>query len=116
MVLDLAIRVSLLTDFEECEDYLDWEIGTHGIYIYLSNPRKSSSRSTLTATYLPDVAPSQGWTKQEAIDSAIEKAGWSGPVDEAMRKSLRVRRYQSAKVSCTYEQWQKWKQSLNAKP
>ncbi|KAK0545841.1 hypothetical protein OC846_003205 [Tilletia horrida] len=115
-MLRLECGVSLLTDFEECEDHLDWEIGTHGIYIYLPNPRKSSSRATLTATYLPDVAPAQGWTKEEAIDSAIEKAGWSGPVDAAMRNSLRVRRYQSAKVSCTYEQWQTWKQSNGAKP
>ncbi|KAL9931884.1 hypothetical protein V8E36_009199 [Tilletia maclaganii] len=105
----LECGVSLLTEFEECKDYLDWDVGTHGIYIYLPNPNRSSSRPTLTATYLPDVAPAQGWSKVEAIDSAIQKAGWNGPVDEAMRKSLRVRRYQSEKVTCSYEHWQAWK-------
>ncbi|KAE8222060.1 hypothetical protein CF319_g4683 [Tilletia indica] len=105
----LECGVSLLTEFEECENYLDWELGTHGIYIYLTNPHKSSSRTTLTATYLPDVAPEQGWSKTEAIDSAIQKAGWNGPVDEAMRLGLRVKRYQSEKISCTFEEWQVWK-------
>ncbi|CAD6885400.1 unnamed protein product [Tilletia laevis] len=105
----LECGVSLLTEFEECDDYLDWEVGTHGIYIYLPNPHKGSSRSTLTATYLPDVIPEQGWSKTEAIDSAIQKAGWNGTVDEAMRRSLRVRRYQSEKIACSYDDWQAWK-------
>ncbi|KAK0525964.1 hypothetical protein OC835_005441 [Tilletia horrida] len=109
----LECGVSLLTEFEECEDHLDWEIGTHGIYIYLPNPNKSSSRPTLTATYLPDIAPAQGWSKVEAIDSAIQKAGWNGAIDEAMRQSLRVKRYQSEKITCSYDEWQAWKQGAS---
>lgn len=142
--------VSLLTDFEECSDYLDWDVGTHGIYIHLPNPAlasqetgrlgaandgtpsstssasssgsstpasaprnkaswRGSERPFLTATYLPDVMPAQGWTKVEAIDSAIRKAGWDGRITESMRKGLRVRRYQSAKCSKTYDEWQAWR-------
>ncbi|KDE08884.1 hypothetical protein MVLG_00981 [Microbotryum lychnidis-dioicae p1A1 Lamole] len=34
----LECGVSFLTDFELCDNYLDWTIGTHGIYIQLPNP------------------------------------------------------------------------------
>lgn len=30
--------VSLLTDFELCDNYLDWTIEDHGIYVQLPNP------------------------------------------------------------------------------
>lgn len=136
----LECGVSLLTGFEECQDYLDWEVGTHGIYIHLPNPAlapkedssssSSSGASTpapsskprwsrggpsiLTATYLPDVMPEQGWTKEEAIDSAIRKAGWNGRITQDIRRSLRVRRYRSEKVSCTYQEYVAWKQGQSS--
>ena len=140
--------VSLLTDFELCESYLDWTLNTHGIYISLPNPAltppsstpsSSSSSSSLplssstpratyrsishlpafvpaaypnprrlptvlSATYLPDVPGAQGWTKIEAVDSAIRKAGWSGRITEETRGSMRVTRYQSKKVEVRYEE------------
>ncbi|EST06974.1 AMMECR1 domain protein [Kalmanozyma brasiliensis GHG001] len=144
----LECGVSLLTGFEECDDYLDWEVGVHGIYIHLPNPAlapkpllnggnedsasSSSGASTpapvsakksrfsrssgsgpafLTATYLPDVIPDQGWTKEEAIDSAIRKAGFNGRITPDLRNALRVRRYRSEKVECTYSDYVAWKQS-----
>lgn len=66
--------------------------------------------SFLTATYLPDVIPDQGWTKEEAIDSAIRKAGFNGKITPDVRRSLRVRRYRSEKVQCTYDEYAAWKQ------
>jgi AMMECR1 domain-containing protein len=36
----------------------------------------SRGARTMSATYLPDVAPSQGWNKEETLDSAIRKAGF----------------------------------------
>lgn len=111
----LECAISLLTKFEECQDYLDWELGKHGIYIDFSPPsssstfgssvRRNGSRGALTATYLPDVAPAQGWTKVEAIDSAIQKAGYDGKINDELRKSLHVRRYQSEKASLHYADW-----------
>ncbi|KAN0064154.1 hypothetical protein ACQY0O_003321 [Thecaphora frezii] len=137
----LECGVSLLTGFEECQDYLDWDVGTHGIYIHLPNPvlaprptdetassssssgsstpaangrsatpRRASSSHMLTATYLPDVIPDQGWTKQEAIDSAIRKAGYNGKITEPIRRSLRVRRYRSEKVARHYAHFVQWQQ------
>ncbi|KAK4049489.1 hypothetical protein OIO90_005440 [Microbotryomycetes sp. JL221] len=159
------VRISLLTEFELCDSYLDWDIDTHGIYIQLPNPAlgppppakpglitslpgsiatsssslslsdgSSHSRPTyrsisrlpkfeppkqsnpkrlsavLTATYLPDVATAQGWTKTEAIDSCIKKAGYSGKISDDIRASLRLTRYQSQKVTKSYDDWKEWRE------
>ncbi|KAF8665555.1 hypothetical protein AX16_000015 [Volvariella volvacea WC 439] len=126
-----GLRISLLTDFEDAETYLDWTIGVHGIYItfphpstLLSNgsssapsplssssflPRFTSSKQTFSATYLPDVIPDQGWTKIEAIDSAIQKAGWTGKVTEDIRRSIKLRRYQSRKYVVGWEEYEQWR-------
>jgi len=60
---------------------------------------------TMSATYLPDVAHSQGWTQTETLDSAIRKAGYSGRITPALRNTLRVTRYQSSHYTVTYEEW-----------
>ncbi|KAH9443040.1 hypothetical protein MJO29_014242 [Puccinia striiformis f. sp. tritici] len=66
----------------------------------------------MSATYLPDVASEQGWTKIEAIDSAIRKAGWKGSITPALRSSLIVERYQSSKHTATYQDWSDWREKL----
>jgi AMMECR1 domain-containing protein len=48
--------VSILTNFEEANDFMDWEVGVHGIRIEFHN----ENGSRRTATYLPEVAPEQG--------------------------------------------------------
>lgn len=135
----LSCGVSLLTTFEPAAEPLDWELGTHGIYVQLPNPllypnpppapplprgeAYASLRSLpkydvdpparnpqrlpllINATYLPDVAPQQGWTKREAVESAIRKAGWNGEIGEALWGSLRVTRYQSRKAEAEYDEW-----------
>lgn len=152
--------MSLLTDFQLCRDYLDWEVGTHGIYIQLPNPlltlladnimsgisSATSSSSSLhistptvsttpsyrsisalppfhpprtsnprglkavyTATYLPDVIPEQGWSRIEAVDSAIRKSGFTGKITPEIRASVRVSRYQSRTVEVSYKQWKDWR-------
>lgn len=52
----LHVSVSILRHFEDGADYLDWEVGVHGIRIEFHN-EKGNKR---TATYLPDVAREQG--------------------------------------------------------
>ncbi|BGP48256.1 hypothetical protein JCM10450v2_004128 [Rhodotorula kratochvilovae] len=159
----LECGVSLLTDFEVCDDYLDWELGTHGIYVEFVNPalnvpssgastrtstpastattRSSASstpaapkptyrslsalpkldvpvpraqnprglRAVLHATFLPEVAPAQGWSKTAAVDAAMRKAGFKGSVSEEMRRAARVSRYQSRKVKVDWGEWQRWR-------
>lgn len=52
----LHVSVSILLHFEDGSDYLDWEIGLHGILIEFYN-EKGNKR---TATYLPSVPVEQG--------------------------------------------------------
>lgn len=52
----LHVSVSILCHFEDALDFLDWEIGIHGIRIEFYNERGTKK----TATYLPEVAPEQG--------------------------------------------------------
>ncbi|KAA1465980.1 hypothetical protein DENSPDRAFT_746577, partial [Dentipellis sp. KUC8613] len=128
----LEVGISLLTDFEDADSYLDWTVGVHGIYISFPHPStlpstpssdapsplssaaslltsRVSSKHSFTATYLPEVAPEQGWDKIDAIDSAIRKAGWNGRITEDLRRSVKVRRYQSRKCSATWDQYVAWR-------
>ncbi|KIY73007.1 alport syndrome [Cylindrobasidium torrendii FP15055 ss-10] len=126
----LECAVSLLTDFEDAKTYLDWTIGVHGIYISFPHPSllskadasgtpspmssssflpRITSRQKFTATYLPEVIPDQGWDKIEAVDSAVEKAGWNGPVTEELRRSIKLRRYQSRKCKVTWDEYVNWR-------
>eukprot|EP01018_Ginkgo_biloba_P005738 Gb_01509 [translate_table: standard] len=67
----LECIVSILTDYKPTSNYLDWEIGKHGItleFVDLDNIRHS-------ATYLPEVASQEGWTKIETVDSLMRPMG-----------------------------------------
>ncbi|KAG8747890.1 hypothetical protein FRC10_010509 [Ceratobasidium sp. 414] len=136
----LECCVSLLTDFEDAESYLDWEVGTHGIYITLTlpilpaqstdhssapSPMSSSTflarskpigrQRKLTATYLPDVIPAQGWTKQEAVDSALRKSGFDGRITEEVRRAVKLRRYQSSVASVRWDKFWEWRQRVTSR-
>ncbi|CAE6418718.1 unnamed protein product [Rhizoctonia solani] len=132
----LECTVSLLTDFEDAQSYLDWEVGKHGIYITLqlpiipasvdtpsapspissstSLPRSAGRQRRLTSTYLPDVIPAQGWTKQEAVDSALRKAGFDGRITEEVRRAVKLRRYQSSICSARWEEYWAWRQEATS--
>lgn len=45
---DLSVYVSLLVDFEEGKDALDWEVGKHGIII-----KANYKGEYYSATFLP---------------------------------------------------------------
>ena len=132
-----ALSISLLTDFEDAENYLDWTVGVHGIYITFSHPStlpstppsdapsplssvasllttRVSSRHSFSATYLPEVAPDQGWDKIETIDSAIRKAGWSARITEDLRRNVKVRRYQSRKYTVGWDEYVEWRRQNGA--
>ncbi|KAI9337039.1 ammecr1 protein [Zopfochytrium polystomum] len=104
----LSCAVSLLVDFEKGKDYLDWEVGVHGIWIEFRD-RNGSKR---TATYLPEVSLEQGWTKEEAIDSLLRKGGFSGKITAQVREAIILTRYQSKKASVSYEEYIAWRAKL----
>jgi len=97
----LHVSVSILCNFEDGADYLDWEIGRHGIRIEFLNDRGSKK----TATYLPEVPTTQGWDKLQTIDSLLRKGGFKGEVTPEVRRSIRLVRYQSEKVSICYQDY-----------
>jgi len=97
--------VSLLVDFEDGADYLDWTIGLHGIWIEFVNENGRSK----TATYLPQVAQEQGWTKLQAIDSLLRKGGYVAPIDDATRKAIKLTRYKSSKCEVSYADYLAWR-------
>jgi len=140
----LECVVSLLTDFEDASSYLDWTIGVHGIYITFPHPSlliasqsesstpspfsssttllssakpnpSATSKKTFSATYLPEVMPAQGWDKIEAVDSAIHKAGWSGRITEEIRRSVKLRRYQSKACTVSWHEYVEWRKANGGK-
>lgn len=106
----LEVAVTLLTDFEVASGGVeDWELGKHGIRIsFVVNGLQYG------ATYLPDVAVEQGWTKEQTLVNLMRKAGWSGRRDQWRKVNLRVVRYQGRKKRLTYRQFMNWKDWADA--
>lgn len=101
----LEAAVTLLTDFETVSDPMAWELGKHGIRISFTHHSRRYG-----ATYLPNVAPEQGWTREETIVSLMRKAGWNGRKDEWRRVSdLQLVRYKGGKASMDYAGWRLWR-------
>lgn len=100
----LEVAVTLLTDFEDAADAMDWDLGTHGLRISFHYHGKRYG-----ATYLPDVAVEQGWTKEETLVSLMRKAGWVGRKDKWDEVQLSVVRYQGKKESLGYEDFKRWR-------
>jgi uncharacterized protein (TIGR00296 family) len=98
----LNCSVSLLTNFEPAQHWQDWQIGKHGIRIEFTN-EKGQKRS---ATYLPEIAGEQGWSHVETIDSLLRKGGYKSKISEAFRNALSVTRYQSEKLTRSFNDWQ----------
>ncbi|KAH6762610.1 AMMECR1 family [Perilla frutescens var. hirtella] len=98
----LECTVSILTNYETARDYLDWEVGTHGMIIEFTDPDYNTKRS---ATYLPEIAAQEGWTKVETIDSLVRKAGYSGTITGQLRKGIQLTRYQSTLFTMPYSEY-----------
>ncbi|KAI4860582.1 AMMECR1 domain-containing protein [Hypoxylon rubiginosum] len=106
----LEVAVTLLTDFEDCGDAMDWEVGTHGLRISFAERGRRYG-----ATYLPDVAAEQGWTKEETLVSLMRKAGWAGRRDKWQAVDLKVVRYQGRKKSMLYSEYKQWREWADQK-
>ncbi|KAI1704260.1 AMMECR1 domain-containing protein [Ditylenchus destructor] len=96
----LYCSVSLLVQFEPAQDYRDWIIGVHGIRIdYEQHGRR------LSAVYLPEVAKEQGWSQTETLNHLMRKGGFQGSISENDRLNVMVERFQSEKISLSYEDY-----------
>jgi AMMECR1 domain-containing protein len=79
------------------------QVGTHGLIIDFQDPLSGAARS---ATYLPEIAERERWSRRAAIESLIRKAGYSGAIGDALLRSLRVTRYQSSPLTRRYEEFE----------
>ncbi|KAK5662575.1 hypothetical protein OQA88_8488 [Cercophora sp. LCS_1] len=100
----LEVAVTLLTDFEDADGPMDWELGVHGLRISFHYHGRRYG-----ATYLPDVAVEQGWTKEETLVSLMRKAGWMGRKDKWEEVELKVVRYQGKKESLEHTEFKRWR-------
>ena len=130
----LSCSLTLLAEFEPCRDAMDWTLGQHGLRISFNHRNRRHG-----ATYLPDVAVEQGWTKEETVESLMKKAGWDGacgPSHGVARRLLRgsmrggsaseqqqsqpskpwdevqdfkAIRYTGLRANATYGEWQDWR-------
>jgi AmmeMemoRadiSam system protein A len=62
---DILLEISVLTPFEPCAPE-DVEPGVHGVYL---------TRGFRSGVFLPQVAPEQGWDRQQLLDNLCHKAG-----------------------------------------
>lgn len=112
----LRCAVTLLTNFEPCAAWDDWDVGVHGIKIKFRTAGARGASSSYSGTYLPSVAAEQGWSKEETLLSLMRKAGWRGPRDQwlalaADADCMQVERYRGDKEEvefAEYEQWRAW--------
>ena len=99
----MNVGISLLHSFEPAKDALDWEIGKHGIRLFIDG---------CNATFLPEVASEQNWTKEETLQHLARKAGYGKTYDSKAMQRTRIERYQSSKCKATYEEYQAYLASL----
>ena len=100
-VPSLHCSVSLLTDFTAAATWDDWVIGVHGITLTYRH---------VSATYLPEVALEQGWSKEETVEELMRKGGWEGRVGEKERREMKITRYESQKRGMGYDEYVAWKE------
>ena len=75
----------------------------HGLSIELAS--RDAPGGVWHATYLPEIALRERWSRRETMESLLRKAGFKGRVGEVVLLSIALTRYQSSKRSCTYAQY-----------
>lgn len=72
-----------------------------------SSRSRPAAANVLSATYLPHVAAEQGWGVEESITSLIRKAGFAGKVTEALKRELKLTRYESSMAGMGWREYQR---------
>ncbi|KAI9219704.1 AMMECR1 domain-containing protein [Blastocladiella britannica] len=112
----LHVGVSLLSDFDDCADALDWTLGEHGIRAFYRPRPGSRDTAERSATFLPEVPTAQGWTKEKTLIALAHKAlsgrGGMHPVkyERAVAEIRRLQRYTSTKAGVSWAEYLEWKQ------
>ena len=93
----LSCGVSLLHSFEPAKDVMDWEVGKHGIRLFIDG---------CSSTFLPNVAPEQGWDKLTTLQYLARKGGFRGTFDKAAQERASLQRYQASKIEASWNEYQ----------
>lgn len=105
----LSAHVTLLHKFAEIRDPGDWTVGSHGLkvlFVYRSR--------RYLGTFLPLVAPEQGWGLHETLWNLLRKAGLSNiPMSSAVdfyrslmdSGAMKLERYEGLKCEATYQEY-----------
>ncbi len=59
------------------------------------------------ATFLPEVAEQQEWTKEQTVEFLVRKSGYNGQITEALLSAIECTRYQSSKKRMVYDDYVK---------
>ena len=76
-------------------------MGKHGIEIDFKAPNGSREYS---GTFLPEVAPEQGWDQKTTLEYLVRKAGYRNGFD-TVKHLIRAKTYESLKVKMTYDEY-----------
>lgn len=87
----LNVTVTLLGPLCKLKDPYDWVIGKHGV--------QAEFPGGLSATFLPEVAEEQEWTKDETIEALADKAGANST------KGIKLWSYEGLKFQTSYEEY-----------
>mmetsp|Transcript_25687 Transcript_25687/g.22800 ORF Transcript_25687/g.22800 Transcript_25687/m.22800 type:complete len:215 (+) Transcript_25687:21-665(+) len=105
-VSSLTCTVSFLTDFEDIDDPLDFEVGKHGMEVEFKIDGKE-----YRSTYLPHVPYEQNWNQEFTLDKLIKKAGYKdGKFVDIKDSFVKATRYQSVKFKLSYEDYKQIKE------
>ena len=63
---DIKIEISVLSPLKEIENWQEFKVGEHGIYMV---------KGMYSAVFLPQVAPEQGWDRETTLTHLSLKAG-----------------------------------------
>lgn len=104
----LSVDITLLANFEEIADPLDWSIGRHGLKVQFH-----IGGSHYSGTFLPSVAPEQGWSQEDTLAHLLRKSGFRGPTSNASDFYIRsiksgtmsLVRYEGLKAGATYAEY-----------
>ena len=99
----LKVEISLLSDFEKIDSPEDWTVGKHGIEIEFEDGK---TPEVYRGTFLPNVAPEQGWDVNVTLQALVRKAGYRGSYESVKDNFKLVRRYQSIKFGMDFATWQ----------
>mmetsp|Transcript_96810 Transcript_96810/g.279488 ORF Transcript_96810/g.279488 Transcript_96810/m.279488 type:complete len:213 (-) Transcript_96810:19-657(-) len=103
----LTCRVSILHDFEPCEDAYDWELGVHGVRIIFATTRFlcPCSSTFYSAAYLPDVMVEHSLDRESAIRQLVRKSGYAGRCDSSLIEAVEATRFRARVDELSYAEF-----------